>query len=250
MSTLKIVVTGAAGFIGSHLTHALLKRGHEVIAVDNLWTGSTKNIYEAIHPLPKEAFSRLQFFEEDVRDFNLYNKVDYVFHLAALGSVPRSIDRPLQTHQANVDAFFMTLNRARKANVKRFIYASSSSVYGDSLDPLKTEPHIGEQLSPYSASKRINEIYAESFSQAYGFDTLGLRFFNVYGPRQDPHGPYAAVIPKWIDSMKSKKSVEIYGDGNQSRDFTYVKDVVNVCLAAMGAPSDILRSTRVLNVGT
>lgn len=249
---MKCVVTGACGFIGSHLVSALLRDGHDVIAVDNLWTGHTDNLYQAIQEAGPHAASRIQYFETDVRDFCGYSHADVVFHLAALGSVPRSLERPLQTYQANADGFFMMLNRARKQGARRIVYASSSSVYGDDMPSPEghIEPMISSRLSPYAATKRLNEVLAESFSHSYGTECVGLRFFNVYGPRQNPNGPYAAVIPRWISAMKKNEPIQIYGDGEQTRDFTYVKDVVQALLKAANIVPVMLKLTSVYNVGS
>lgn len=248
--SLKVVLTGCAGFIGSHLLSELLKQGYHVIGVDNLWTGNTKNIHEALQNAGPDAQSRFEFHEVDIRDYTAFAGVDYVYHLAALASVPGSIEKPLQSHQTNVDGFFLMLNRARKQEVKRFIYASSSSVYGDFLQTPQREHLIGEQLSPYAATKRINEIYAQCFSNAYGMECVGLRFFNVFGPRQSLQGSYPAVIAKWCAAMAAHHPVEIYGDGNQKRDFCYVKDVVNALVLASQAHSTMLGLGSVINVGS
>jgi UDP-N-acetylglucosamine 4-epimerase len=237
---MKVLVTGAAGFIGSYLTEVLVSQRHSVVAIDNLSTGSLSNL----------GHLKGDLYIVDVRDFKNYQGIDMVFHLAALGSVPRSLQDPISTHQANVDGFFNTLYYAQQAGVKRFIYASSSSVYGDSDSSLKAERELGYQLSPYSASKRINEIYAEAFMNSYQMNTVGLRFFNVFGLRQNPNGPYSAVIPRWIHLMRNNLDVTIYGDGEQTRDFTYVRNVVQACLGAMRSPSDILKIHPTYNVGT
>jgi UDP-N-acetylglucosamine 4-epimerase len=248
----KVVVTGAAGFIGSHLVEALLKqRATYVVAVDNLWTGNTRNLQQALSNGGPDAESRLEFHEKDVRDFNAYNDCSVVFHLAALGSVPRSIERPLQTHQANVEGFFNSLNRARKCGVKRFVYASSSSVYGDSEDSVQSLKHrLGTPLSPYAATKVINETYAQAFNRSFGMEAVGLRFFNVYGPRQNPEGEYAAVIPRWISAIRANKPIQLFGDGLRSRDFTYVSDVVDACLLAGAAHENFIKLCSIYNVGT
>lgn len=249
----KIIVTGGCGFIGSHLVESLLINDHYVTVVDNLSNGTTKNLFEAYQPglkLDKKVLSRIQFFECDVVDFDAYKGADVVFHLAGLGSIPRSLEHPLWTHESNVRGTFMVLNRARKAGVKRVIYASSSSVYGDSEVQPRTEPSIGRQLSIYSATKRMNEIQAEAFALSYGMETMGLRYFNVYGPRQHPDGDYAAVIPKWIQAMKKNEEVVIYGDGSQTRDFTYVKDIVRANFWAMGAHPNMFAAAPILNIGT
>jgi UDP-N-acetylglucosamine 4-epimerase len=246
----KVVVTGAAGFIGSHLVAALLKEHEYVIGVDNLATGTTENIFKALQEAGGSSQQRFEFIESDCRNFAAYDSVDTVYHLAALGSVPRSIERPLETHQANVDGFFSAINISRKKGVRRFIYASSSSVYGSSIAEPQMEFALGKLLSPYAATKRINEIYAESFAEAYGIETIGLRFFNVYGPRQSIQGAYSAVIPRWIHAMRNNLPVEIYGTGENQRDFTYVKDVVRALLLAREAHPTMLKLSSVFNVGS
>lgn len=248
---MNLLVTGCAGFIGSHLTGHLLKLGHKVIGVDNLSTGFSHNIQAMLEPLSRENKKQFVFAEEDVRSFKSYKNIDCVFHLAAIGSVPRSVKRPDYTHRNNVDGFFKVLNNARKNNVGRVIYSSSSSVYGDSEELIKNEYELGRQVSPYSASKRINEIQAESFRVCYGMTVIGLRYFNVYGPRQNPNGAYAAVIPRWTQAMIENRDIIIYGDGDQTRDFTYVQDVVKANYFAIHAREDVLNASgSVYNVGT
>jgi UDP-N-acetylglucosamine 4-epimerase len=245
----KVVVTGCAGFIVSHIVESLLKTNHHVIGVDNLWTGTTKNIHEALQGA-QDYHHKFEFFESDILDFSSYDGVDCVFHLAALGSVSRSLENPYLTHQANVEGHFHMLNRARKKGVKRIIYASSSSVYGSSIAEPQIEPFLGRSLSPYAATKKINEIYSEAFEQAYQIPCVGLRFFNVYGPRQDPSGSYSAVIPRWIKAMQAQEEIQIYGNGEIKRDFTYVSDVVRACWLAANAPSVMLKLSSVFNVGS
>jgi UDP-N-acetylglucosamine/UDP-N-acetylgalactosamine 4-epimerase len=229
------VVTGAAGFIGSHLTDALLAVGHTVRAVDNLATGHKKNLDDARH---HAGFS---FTEADINDAaamaHVCRGADVVMHQAALGSVPRSIADPLATHHANVSGFVSMLQTAVSCGVRRFVFASSSSVYGDEPNLPKVEDRIGRVLSPYAASKRINEVYAEAFQKSYDIGCIGLRYFNVFGPRQDPNGPYAAVIPKWVASLLQNQGCVIHGDGETSRDFCYVKNAVqaNILAAVAGA---------------
>jgi UDP-N-acetylglucosamine 4-epimerase len=241
------VVTGAAGFIGSHLAAELLRTGATVRAVDNLSTGKRTNL----DVLRATAGGVLEIFEGPIWDGVLMDRVtagaDYVLHQAALGSVPRSIADPLATHRANVDGFLAVLDAARRAGVKRMVYASSSSVYGDHPDLPKQEARIGRPLSPYAASKRIDEVYAAAYENAYGFTALGLRYFNVFGPRQDPEGAYAAVIPRWFRALFRGEPVTIYGDGETSRDFCPVANVVQANLRAATAelPDDAPREFNV-----
>ena len=227
------LVTGGAGFIGSNIVERLLKEGYKVKVLDNLITGKIENI--------EEFFSNknFKFIKGDIRDIDTCmkacEKVDYVLHEAALGSVPRSIKNPLLTNEINVSGTLNMLYSAKENNVKRFIYASSSSVYGDSLELPKKEGKEGNVLSPYAATKKINEIYADIFKKVYGLSVIGLRYFNVYGPKQDPNSIYSAVIPVFINGIMENKQVTINGDGETSRDFTYVEDVVeaniNACLS-------------------
>jgi UDP-N-acetylglucosamine 4-epimerase len=243
------LVTGAAGFIGSHLLEALLRRGEAVVGLDNLATGAQRNVDDALGALPADARSGLTWLAADIRDLDACRRavdgVTHVLHQAALGSVPRSIVDPLTTHAVNVDGFANLLVAAREAGVERFVYASSSSVYGDSPAPQKREGEEGRPLSPYAASKRMNEILAAAFASAYSMHTVGLRYFNVYGPRQDPAGPYAAVIPRWIGALLGMDECRIYGDGETSRDFTYVADVVRANLdAAERAPAGVYNIAR------
>ena len=209
------LVTGAAGFIGSHLVERLLTLGQRVVALDNFSTGSRKNIDIVREAVSPEHAALLAFFEQDIRDregltsLMQQHKPDVILHQAALGSVPRSIAEPIASHQSNVDGFINMLEAARVSGVKRFVYASSSSVYGDIGEGPKVEDSIGNCLSPYAATKRIDEIYAQVFGRVYDLETVGLRYFNVFGPRQDPNGPYAAVIPRWLAAMARKEQIVV-----------------------------------------
>jgi len=229
-------ITGVAGFIGSNLLEALLSQGQEVVGLDNFVTGFRHNLTQVEACVGPAAWRRFEFVEGDIRSSTDCSRAcqgtDFVLHQAALGSVPRSIADPKTTHDANVDGFVNMLLAARDGGVRRFVYASSSSVYGDHAALPKVESCIGNPLSPYAASKRINEIYAEVFARTYGFATVGLRYFNVFGPRQDPHGVYAAVIPRWIAALIAGQPVEIFGDGQTSRDFCYVDNAVQMNLLA------------------
>ena len=240
------LVTGSAGFIGSHLVERLLRDGQDVVSLDNLSTGHRRNLDEVRDAVGKEAWRRQRFIEASITDpaacAHACRGVDVVLHQAALGSVPRSIADPIATHDTNVTGFVNMLAAARDAGVRRFVYASSSSTYGDHPGLPKVEHETGELLSPYAASKAANELYAEVFARCYGIEVVGLRYFNVFGPRQDPDGPYAAVIPKWIQAIVRTNPVEIYGDGETSRDFCYVANVVQANLAAA-----TVREPRALN---
>lgn len=222
---MNILITGGAGFIGSNLCERLIKSGHNVVCVDNLSTGHYKNIEHL------ESDSSFEFVKSDITDYDkmleLTKDKDAVFHQAALGSVPRSIENPIATNLANVTGFLNVITAAKENGVERFIYAASSSTYGDSYKLPKVEDEIGNPLSPYAVTKLVNELYARVFNNLYGIKTIGLRYFNVFGPNQDPNGAYAAVIPKFIDLIKSGKSPVIHGDGTQSRDFTYIENVLN-----------------------
>jgi len=220
----RVLVTGGAGFIGSNLVNDLLKQENEVICLDNLSNGKRENITEY---LDNPNFT---FLEEDIRNLETCHKacdgIDYVLHQAALGSVPRSIKTPILTTETNIMGFLNMLVAARDAKVKRFVYAASSSTYGDSKTLPKVEDKIGKPLSPYAITKYVNELYADNFSSLYGLETIGLRYFNVFGRRQDPFGAYAAVIPKFVIALMKYESPIINGDGTYSRDFTYVDNVI------------------------
>ena len=236
------LVTGAAGFIGSNLAEALLRLGQRVVGLDNFATGYRRNVEAVRQAVGTEAAARYRFTEGDIRDLDACRAAcdgaDYVLHQAALGSVPRSIEDPLATHATNVDGFVHMLVAARDADVQRFVYASSSSVYGDHAGLPKVEAETGTPLSPYAVSKRTNELYARTFQDHYDLETVGLRYFNVFGRRQDPDGAYAAVIPKWIGQLLDGGRPTIFGDGETSRDFCYIANVVQANLRAALAPSD------------
>jgi len=222
--TYKILITGGAGFIGSNLCEHFLSKGHQVICLDNFSTGYRHNLSDVMgHP-------NFTLIEGDIRNLSDCQKavssVDYVLHQAALGSVPRSIDDPIASNDVNVSGFLNMLLASRDAKVKRFIYAASSSTYGDSESLPKVEDAIGKPLSPYAITKYVNELYADIFSKTYGMETIGLRYFNVFGRKQDPNGAYAAVIPKFVLQLMKHESPVINGDGNYSRDFTYIDNVI------------------------
>ena len=230
------LVTGSAGFIGSHLLEVLLRLGQEVTSLDNFATGHRRNLEEVRAAVGEEAWARHRFIEGDIADLAVCREackgVDIVLHQAALGSVPRSLADPITTNTANVTGFLNMLVAARDAGVKRFVYAASSSTYGDSPHLPKIEDRIGRPLSPYAVTKYVNELYADVFARAYGMQNIGLRYFNVFGARQDPNGAYAAVIPRWIKALLEGGQVVIYGDGETSRDFCYIANAVQANLLA------------------
>ncbi|MGV6945610.1 SDR family oxidoreductase [Sphingobacterium kyonggiense] len=227
----KILITGGAGFIGSNLTEYFLSKGHQVVVLDNFATGHRHNLAQ------HDGNPNFQLIEGDIRNMEDCEKavkgVDYVLHQAALGSVPRSIKDPQTSNEVNVSGFLNMLVAARDAQVKRFIYAASSSTYGDSESLPKVEDKIGKPLSPYAITKYVNELYAEIFSKTYGLETIGLRYFNVFGRRQDPNGAYAAVIPLFVKKFMNHESPVINGAGDYSRDFTYVDNVIQMNERAM-----------------
>ena len=235
------LVTGAAGFIGSNLVEALLANGCRVRALDSLATGHRANLDAVREIVGEEAWGRFEFFESDIRDIKACRTacegVTRVLHQAALGSVPRSIEFPEATNDANVGGFVNMLTAAKDAGVKRFVYASSSSVYGDDPTLPKVEDRLGKVLSPYALSKLVNEQYAAIFARGYGTESIGLRYFNVFGPRQDPHGAYAAVIPLWYAAMLKGEPIFINGDGETSRDFCYIANVVQANLRSALTPN-------------
>lgn len=230
------LVTGVAGFIGSNLLEHLLKLGQTVTGLDNFLTGYQKNLDMVRDLVGPEAWSRFTFIEGDIRDPQTCAKacdgVQHVLHEAALGSVPRSIDDPLLSNSCNIDGFLNMLIAARDAKVESFVYAASSSTYGDSPELPKVEEHIGRPLSPYAVTKYVDELYADVFARCYGFSSVGLRYFNVFGQRQDPYGAYAAVIPQWFASLLKAETVYVNGDGETSRDFCYIDNVVQANVLA------------------
>lgn len=230
------LVTGSAGFIGSHLVETLLKNGQSVVSLDNFSTGHRSNLDEVRRIVGERAWARHQFIEGDIVNLDdcrlACEGVDIVLHQAALGSVPRSIENPLGTHAVNATGFLNMLVAARDAGVGRFVFAASSSTYGDHPGLPKVEHLIGRPLSPYAVTKYLNELYAEVFGRVYGLQTIGLRYFNVFGTRQDPNGPYAAVIPNWAKAIRSNQPCMINGDGETTRDFCYVDNVVQANLLA------------------
>ena len=232
LSQYSFLITGGAGFIGSHIVEYLLKFGaKKVRVIDNLITGNYVNVE------PFENDDRFEFIEGDICDtgacIHACDGIDYVSHQAALGSVPRSIKDPARTNSINVDGFLNMLLAAKEKNVKRFVYASSSSVYGAEKTMPKVEDRVGDPLSPYAVSKKTNELYAKVFASTFGMQIIGLRYFNVFGPRQDPHGPYAAVIPLFVHKILNGETIFIDGDGDQTRDFTFVENAVQANLRAL-----------------
>ncbi len=241
------LVTGAAGFIGSHLVEVLLHADQDVVGLDNFATGHQRNLDEVIAGVEPERRSSLRFIEGDIRDLATCKAAcsgaEVVLHQAALGSVPRSLVDPLASHDSNVNGFLNMLVAARDANVDRFVYAASSSTYGDSPGLPKVEDVIGRPLSPYAVTKYVNELYADVFARCYGLDCIGLRYFNVFGARQDPDGAYAAVIPRWARALLVGERVLINGDGETSRDFCYVDNAVQAnLLAALTERPDALNT--------
>lgn len=226
-----ILITGGAGFIGSNLCEYFLDKGYSVTCLDNFATGHRHNVAEFLN------HKNFRLIEGDIRNIEICHEavknIDFVLHQAALGSVPRSINDPVTSNEVNVSGFLNMLLASRDAGVKRFVYAASSSTYGDSESLPKVEDKIGKPLSPYAITKYVNELYADIFSKTYGLETIGLRYFNVYGRRQDPNGAYAAVIPKFVMQLMAHESPVINGDGNYSRDFTYIDNVIQMNELAM-----------------
>ena len=240
------LVTGVAGFIGSNLLEKLLILNQKVVGLDNFDTGHQHNIDQAIEDANrvtgKDLSNNFKFINGDIRKLDDCKKacsgVDYALHQAALGSVPRSIEDPINTNRANIDGFLNMLVASKDANVKRFVYAASSSTYGDHPDLPKVEDKIGNPLSPYAVTKVVNELYAQVFAKTYDFKSIGLRYFNIFGKRQDPNGAYAAVIPKWVAAILNKEDVLINGDGETSRDFCYIDNTVQMNLLAATTDND------------
>ena len=236
------LITGVAGFIGSNLLETLLKLNQNVVGMDNFATGHQHNLDEVQSLVTPEQWANFKFHEGDIRNFEDCQTacagVDYVLHQAALGSVPRSIADPITTNAANITGFLNMLTAARDAEVKSFTYAASSSTYGDHPALPKVEENIGKPLSPYAVTKYVNELYAEVFARTYGFKTIGLRYFNVFGKRQDPNGAYAAVIPKWTAAMIAGDDVFINGDGETSRDFCFIENTVQANILAATTQND------------
>jgi len=230
------LVTGVAGFIGSNLIESLLKNNQIVVGLDNFATGHQYNLDKVQSLVTEEQWKNFTFINGDIRKIEdchaACKGVQYVLHQAALGSVPRSVEDPVSTNETNIDGFLNMLVAARDANVKRFVYAASSSTYGDHPDLPKEEDKIGNPLSPYAVTKYVNELYAQVFARTYGFKTIGLRYFNIFGYRQDPNGAYAAVIPKWVSDMLHGEAVYINGDGETSRDFCFIDNTVQINILA------------------
>lgn len=230
------LITGVAGFIGSNLLETLLTLNQSIIGMDNFSTGNEENLIEVKSLVTKKQWARFKFIKGDISNFKscelACEGIDYVLHQAAIGSVPRSIKDPIQTNKSNITGFLNILLASKNANVKSFVYAASSSTYGDHKKLPKKENLIGNPLSPYAVTKYVNELYADVFFRTYGFNTIGLRYFNVFGKRQTPNSAYAAVIPKWIDEIIKNKEVFINGDGKTSRDFCYVENAVQANILA------------------
>ena len=249
----KWLITGVAGFIGSNLLETLLKNNQLVTGLDNFSTGHPHNLDQVKACVTPQQWQNFTLIEGDIRDLNTCtkacDKITYVLHEAALGSVPRSIADPINTNANNITGFLNMLVATRDAGVKRFVYAASSSTYGDHPDLPKVEDKIGNPLSPYAVTKLVNELYAQVFAKTYGFKTIGLRYFNVFGQRQDPNGAYAAVIPKWVEAMITNKPVLINGDGETSRDFCYIDNTVQVNILAAVAGDEAANQVYNVAVG-
>ncbi len=236
------LITGVAGFIGSNLLETLLKHDQKVVGLDNFSTGHQYNLDEVKSLVSIDQWQRFQLLNGDIRDLEMCKQacdgVSYVLHQAALGSVPRSIEDPIITNENNISGFLNMLIAARDAKVKRFVYAASSSTYGDHPDLPKVEDKIGKPLSPYAVTKLVNELYADVFAKTYGFHTIGLRYFNIFGQRQDPNGAYAAVIPKWFAGLIKNETIYINGDGETSRDFCFIDNCVQANLLSATVEDD------------
>jgi UDP-N-acetylglucosamine 4-epimerase len=245
------LITGVAGFIGSNLLETLLKLDQKVVGLDNFSTGFQHNLDEVQSQVSKDQWQRFTFVKGDIRDLEACkyacDGVDYVLHQAALGSVPRSIEDPITTNENNISGFLNMLVAARDAKVRRFVYAASSSTYGDHPDLPKMEDKIGKPLSPYAVTKLVNELYTDVFAKTYNFKTIGLRYFNIFGQRQDPNGAYAAVIPKWFAGLIKNETIYINGDGETSRDFCFIENCVQANLLA-ATVEDEAATNQVYNV--
>ena len=246
------LVTGCAGFIGSNLTEFLLKHNQKVVGLDNFSTGYQHNLDDIQKNVSESEWANFSFTEGDISDYPTCDRItkdaDIILHQAALGSVPRSIDDPVTSNLSNVTGFLNMLTAAKNNGVQRFVYASSSSVYGDSKELPKVEGRTGNLLSPYAVTKYTNELYAGVFHKVYGFESIGLRYFNVFGKRQDPNGAYAAVIPKWLGALINGEAVYINGDGETSRDFTYIANVIQSNILA-GTTTNEAAFGEVFNAG-
>lgn len=247
------LITGVAGFIGSNLLESLLKLNQKVIGLDNFATGHQYNLDEVESSVSKLQWSQFRFINGDIRSYDdcklAVKDVDYVLHQAALGSVPRSIQDPIASNSANITGFLNILDAAKEEKVKSFTYAASSSTYGDHPVLPKVEENIGNPLSPYAVTKYVNELYAGVYARTYGFKTIGLRYFNVFGKRQDPNGAYAAVIPKWTASMIKGEDVFINGDGETSRDFCFIENTIQMNILAATAPNEVKNEVYNVAVG-
>ena len=246
------LITGVAGFIGSNLLESLLTNNQCVIGIDNFETGHQDNIDDVKQSVSSSQWKNFTFHEIDIFNYkeleNVFNDVDFVLHQAALGSVPRSISDPKRTNEVNISGFLNVLNIAKENLVKGFIFATSSSVYGDHKTLPKKENCIGNPLSPYAITKLTNELYAKTFSEHYGFKSVGLRYFNVFGKRQDPHGAYAAVVPRWIKSMIDNNEIYINGDGSTTRDFCYIENAIDANILSALKIQEMTNNFEVMNI--